>query len=127
VSNMDVTATMLAAAGASAGEPMDSRSLLPLAEGDGDWPDQLIVEHNGHGEDILQRMVVTDRYKYVAALYDDDEMYDLVEDPFEMRNLIDSPDHRDMRQNLRQRIITHIDQTQDPRAGRLAYALHQGF
>jgi arylsulfatase A-like enzyme len=128
VSNMDVTATMLAAADATPCEPVDSRSLLPLAEGDNpDWPDQFIVEHNGHGEDILQRMIVTERYKYVAALYDDDEMYDLVEDPFEMHNLINSPDHRDVKQDLRQQIITHVEQTDDRRAGRLAYALRQGL
>ena len=128
VTNMDVTATMLEAAGAEIPEDMHSRSVLPLCRDAGaDWPGHIIAEHNGHGEDILQRIVVTDRYKYVAALYDGDELYDLKEDPFEMTNLIDSTDHEDVRKDLRTRIIEHIETSGDPIAGRLAYSLGQGF
>ena len=80
----------------------------------------------GRGEEILQRGVITERYKYVAALYDGDELYDLAEDPQEMHNLIDTSAHREIKQELRRRIIEHVEHTQDPRAGRLAYALEQG-
>ena len=129
VSNMDVTATMLAAAGCDVPHEMDSRSLLPLCEGgaDVDWPDQLVCEHNGHGEDILQRILIHDRYKYVAALGDDDELYDLKEDPYERSNLIRSSDHRDVKEELRGRIIEHIERTSDDLASVLAYALRHGF
>ena len=34
------------------------------------------------------------QYKYVAALYDGDELYDLDHDPYEMHNLIDSASHK---------------------------------
>ena len=129
VSNMDATATILAAAGVQVPEHMDSRSILPVCEmGDSaDWSDQLICEHNGHGEEILQRIVLHDRFKYVAALYDGDEMYDLSEDPYEVRNLVDSPDHRSEKEDLRRRVIDHIEQTNDDHASRLAYSLRQGF
>ncbi|NQT93748.1 MAG: sulfatase-like hydrolase/transferase [Lentisphaerae bacterium] len=129
VSNMDVTATMLDAAGIPVPKTMDSRSLLPLCDGnaDPDWPDEVICEHNGHGEDIVQRIVIHDKFKYVAALYDGDEMYNLTEDPYELHNLVGIPEHRVVKADLRQRIIGHIERTNDRRACRLAYSLKQGF
>ena len=129
VSNMDVAATMLEAAGALVPRALDSRSLLRLCEGnaDADWPEELICEHNGHGEDILQRIVMHDRFKYVAALYDGDELYDLTEDPHELCNLVDVPEYREAKTDLRQRIIAHIEGTGDQVASRLAYSLREGF
>jgi arylsulfatase A-like enzyme len=129
VSNMDVAATMLAAAGISVPTTMDGRSLLPLCQGHAaaHWPDELICEHNGHGEDILQRIVFHDRFKYVAALYDGDELYDLAADPYELHNLVDVPENKEVKADLRQRIIAHVDRTNDKRALRLAYALRLGF
>jgi arylsulfatase A-like enzyme len=129
VSNMDVTATMLAAAGVAVPEDMSSRSVLPLcsAGGDCDWPDVLICEHNGHCEEILQRIAIRGQYKYVAALFDGDELYDLEQDPYEMHNLIDSASHKDVKEGLRSRIIEHIETTSDRRARHLAYSLKKGF
>jgi len=130
VSNMDVTATMLEAAGVSIPEGMASRSLLPLlADPAGaEWPDQVIAEHNGHGDDLLQRIVVTGRYKYVAALFDKDELYDLEQDPYELRNLVDSLDHANVAREMRRRLIEHIEGTNDGLASRrLLYALKMGL
>lgn len=135
LSNMDVTATMLDAAGVAVPDDIDSRSLLPLCEvpGAAEWPDELVCEHNGHGEDILQRIVYRGCYKYVAALYDGDELYDLSEDPYEMHNLIDSPGLATVRDDLRDRIVRHIAGYEDrdhpafQRAERLKYSLETGF
>jgi arylsulfatase A-like enzyme len=129
VTNMDVTATMLEAAGVAGPKAMDSRSLLPLCESGANahWPDELICEHNGHGENLVQRIVMHDRFKYVAALYDGDELYDLTDDPYELRNLIGIPAYHDVKADLRQRIVAHIERTDDKRASRLAYSLKQGF
>ena len=69
------------------------------------WPDALLCEHHGHGDYIPQRMMIYDRYKYVAALFDGDEMYDLEADPYEMNNLIAEPSVRDLRNELRDRLI----------------------
>ena len=52
VSNMDVTATMLDAAGVQVPEYFDSRSLLDLADKSADWPEALICEHNGHESNL---------------------------------------------------------------------------
>ena len=129
VSNMDVTATMLAAAGVAIPAELDSRSLLPLCDGDtgGDFADYLICEHNGHGESILQRIVLRDRFKYVAALFDGDELYDLTDDPYELHNLISDPEFLEIKTDLRRRIIAHIRENNDVMAFRLAYSLEKGF
>ncbi|MCL4377696.1 MAG: sulfatase-like hydrolase/transferase [Actinobacteria bacterium] len=128
VSNMDFTATMLKAAGLDVPEDMDGRSLIPLCENkDIDWPDQLICEHNGHYQNILQRIIMYDKYKYVAALYDADELYDLKEDPYEMKNLINSSHYKAVKEELRMRLIRHIEQNNDHRADYLADALKNGF
>jgi arylsulfatase A-like enzyme len=129
VSNMDATATMLGAAGVTVPANMHSRSLLPLA---GDpagaaWPEQTVCEHHGHGDDLLLRIVVTERYKYVAAIFDGDELYDLREDPHELHNLVNSPAHADVCREMRQRLIDHIEKTDDkPAKYRLLYVLREG-
>jgi len=126
VSNMDATATILAAAGVDVPEDMDSRSLLPLCQGSADWPDTLFCEHNGHGWDVLQRSAHYKNWKYVAALMDMDELYDLEADPYEMHNLIDSPAHADVKADMRRRIVDHIESTGN-KEKILAYALKKGF
>ena len=110
VSNMDITATILEAAGIQPPAAMQSRSLLPLCKNTTGtaWPDHLVCEHNGHHNDILQRMIVTDRYKYVAALMDGDELYDLLEDPYEINNLINSSEHEGLLRELRARMVEHM-------------------
>lgn len=43
--------------------------------------------------DMDYRAIRTDRYKYIHWMQhpDENELYDLVEDPFEMRNVIEDP------------------------------------
>ena len=129
VSNLDVTATMLDAAGVAVPDVMHSRSLLPLCrEPDrSDWSDHLICQHHGHGIEMTQRICISGQYKYVAALFDGDELYDLEDDPFETHNLIDSPEHQGPRKRLRAYIIEHIEETADPLARHLVHALELGW
>jgi arylsulfatase A-like enzyme len=126
VSNLDVTATMIEAAGATIPEKMHSRSLLALCRGSAssEWEDQVVAEHNGHGgELILQRMIVRGRYKYVAALQAADELYDLERDPFEMENLVDRPESASIVKDLQERLLRHLHDSNDQVASRLSYAL----
>ncbi|GAG33342.1 unnamed protein product, partial [marine sediment metagenome] len=130
VSNMDATASMLDAAGIPVPAHMHSRSLLGLCRDltGAAWADDIVCEHNGHGDQILQRIAITDRYKYVAALFDGDELYDLREDPHEMTNLLTSGEHAGVRDEMRSGLIEHIESTNDRIAsGRLLYALQRGL
>ena len=124
ISNMDITATILQAAGIKPPGYMHSRSLLKLCRGgEGvDWPEYTVAEHHGHSDEITQRIIVGKRYKYVAALFDGDELYDLQNDPFEQHNLIDSREHNDIANHLRGLIIKHIEKNDDWRAKKLTHA-----
>jgi arylsulfatase A-like enzyme len=131
VSNMDVTATMLDAAGIAVPTDMDSRNMLPVCR-DGEtagWPDQLICETHGRVDHIPQRIIYHDHYKYVAALFDGDEMYDLEADPYEMRNLINNPDYADIQKDLRARLIETLVSVDrfDPDVRRFLLALRSGL
>jgi arylsulfatase A-like enzyme len=118
VSNMDATATILDAAGVQVPAHMNGRSLLPLcrdAEGAA-WPDHLVCEHYGHVDPLLQRIIVTERYKYGVAEWDADELYDLQEDPYEMKNLSSDPKYADVKSDLSAKLIGHIEKHKDHRA-----------
>jgi hypothetical protein len=49
----------------------------------------------------------------VRRLYEQDELYDLVADPHEQRNLIHDPDHATVASSLRDRLLTHFLDTSD--------------
>lgn len=132
VSNLDVTATLLDAAGVPVPDSMQSRSMLPLCRDPQceQWPEYVISQHFGHGQLLCQRFIVSGKYKYAAALYDMDELYDLENDPYETNNLIDSPKHKDVKDGLRSAIIRHLEQkerTRDPQSIKLLESLKLGF
>jgi choline-sulfatase len=110
----DLVPTVLDYAGCDWPDDLPGRSLKPLARGeDVDWLDETyIVNQIGHA-------IVTDRYKY--KVYDSgarrEQLTDLVEDPWEMRNALHDPQHRQAVQDLRERmrrIPEPVDVPDDP-------------
>ena len=85
VSGLDVTASLVAAAKADLSD-LDGRDLLadaPIETED----EVLVVEHYGHSGDVaFQRIVYHGDWKYVVAWGDDDEFYNLADDPYELSN-----------------------------------------
>lgn len=94
VSNIDPVATALDAAGISSmPEDFDCESMLPLCQ-DPEAAGREALMCEDHGEsavEYIQRMIRWKHYKYVAHLDDLDELYDLAEDPFELRNVVGDP------------------------------------
>ncbi len=89
---VDLTGTVNVASHTLAGLSFDGdvhgQSILPLASGQtSDWRDDLMCETHGHGHHHIGRLVVTDRYKYVANKGDMDELYDLSADRSERTNV----------------------------------------
>ena len=114
VSNLDIAPTILDAAGTSFKEKIHGSSLLPLCAGENEtWRDDVMCETHGHGENHIGRLVITDRYKYVANQGQMDELYDLESDPYEMENLIDDPAHRDILSDLKARLSEWQHRTGD--------------
>jgi N-acetylglucosamine-6-sulfatase len=99
VANIDIAPTILEAAGLQP-PPMDGRSALPLARGQRvPWRDTLLYEYyweRNFPQTPAMHALRGSRYKYIRyyGLWDTDELYDLQEDPLEIRNLIRDPAHR---------------------------------
>ena len=106
--NIDIAPTLLEYAGADISPAIHGRSLVPVIEGgDIDWRDSFLVEY--YSDTVFERIylmgykaVRTNTHKYIR--YEDlegmDELYDLVADPYELRNLIDDPRYDELRQSL---------------------------
>lgn len=71
------------------------------------------VDHDGFGGLQIMRAVITERYKLVIHLLDTDEFYDLKEDPYEIRNLIQEESYRKIRNELHDRLLRHMNDTRD--------------
>jgi N-acetylglucosamine-6-sulfatase len=79
VSLVDVTATILGAAGVRAGGPLDGRSLMPLVGDPGvRWGRDLFLGTSSY--DALR----TPRFLYIRHSWGEEELYDLVQDPDEL-------------------------------------------
>ena len=61
-----------------------------------------------------QRMVRTRTHKLAYNRSDIGELYDLVNDPWEMRNLIDMPETRGIQDELMRRMRDHMVRLGDP-------------
>ncbi|TDT74706.1 arylsulfatase A-like enzyme [Arthrobacter sp. AG258] len=90
ISLVDMGPTLLDMSGLEPTTPMSGISLAPLLTGkhQGEIRDELFFQSNGNEAYGIQRIVVTDRWKLVCNLFDDDELYDLGTDPDEMNNLL---------------------------------------
>lgn len=54
------------------------------------------------------------RYKLVVNLLDSDEFYDLQEDPYELKNLINAPAVKADRDRMHQALLDQMQRTRDP-------------
>ncbi len=117
VANLDVAPTFLEAAGLRAPEGLDGRSFLPLLRGEPtEWRDALLYEYyweRNFPHTPTTFALRTNRYKYIHyyGIWDTDEIYDLRDDPLEMRNLIADPARRDDVTRLNRRLFAELDRT----------------
>lgn len=63
-----------------------------------------------HGKAVMCR---TRDFKYVRRLYEEDELYDLIEDPHETENLIKDPGYAVVLSGLMDRLLSHFLETGD--------------
>lgn len=115
VSHVDLKPTILEAVG-SAAEEGDGSSLLGLLSGGKTWRTDVLCETHGHAENVFGRCVVSGRYKYAYYEGMGAELYDLVLDPFELTNLMESPAHSTVQVRMRDRLALWQERTFDRQA-----------
>ncbi len=117
VANIDIAPTILEAAGLKAPDYMDGRSFLLLAEGkQTSWRDFLLYEYYwewAFPQTPTMFALRGDQYKYIHyyGLWDTNELYDIKADPLESRNLITSPQHREVVDKLRPQLFEILKET----------------
>jgi uncharacterized sulfatase len=75
------------------------------------------IDHDGFGGFQPIRCCIDERYKLVINLLTSDELYDLDEDPYEMKNLINSEEHAKIRDGLHDKLLDWMNRTRDPFRG----------
>ena len=121
VQNIDYAPTFLDLAGAPIPDDIQGVSLLPLLRGEkpADWRKSLYYHFYEYpAEHMVKRHygVRTERYKLIHFYNDIDEweLYDLQEDPTEMRNLYGQPGYEQVTEDLRAELKKLQAQYQDP-------------
>ncbi|MCF7853934.1 MAG: sulfatase-like hydrolase/transferase [Candidatus Pacebacteria bacterium] len=107
---IDVYATVIDAAGGKPARDTFGRSLMPFMRNpDAPFRDVAVSEigHRGH----LNYMVRDPRCKWFVS-GGREHLFDLHNDPFEMTDLIDDPQHKDTADRLKDRLRQHLMQTQ---------------
>lgn len=95
----DLCQTILEIAGCETIETNDSKSFKALLDNPQEVPDEWtkgFAEYFGGRMLLTQRVVWDKNIKYVFNGFDEDELYDLKKDPYEMHNLIDSAQYSDV-------------------------------
>ena len=123
VSLVDLPPTLLDAAGIDVPDSMQGRSLMPVLRRDPDawrdWPDDVFVQTL---DAECGRAVRTKRWKYAVMapaaedkqqtpdsdVYYETHLYDLENDPYELRNLVHADTHKEVRQDMRDRLLRYI-------------------
>ena len=117
----DLAATFLEIGDVSVPDSFHARSLVPLLERGrerdhpAEWPDSVFAQY--HGDEFglyTQRMVRTDRFKFVYNGPDVNELYDLEADPAELQNLIEHPAYEEIRLEMSERLVEWMETTDDP-------------
>ncbi|HEX3561888.1 MAG TPA: sulfatase [Solirubrobacterales bacterium] len=144
VSHLDIYPTLCEIAGAEKPSFLQGTSLMPLVHREVDRVnDEIFSEVTYHAAYEPQRAIRTDRWKYIRRYLDDDhvvlancddsaskellveagwgnervdreQLYDLVLDPAEGRNLAGDPAHADVLSELSDRLTEWMRETDDP-------------
>ncbi len=112
VSNLDFAETFLEIAGTEIPDNMQGMSILPVLKGK--TPSDWRKEHYYHyyeypGWHSVKRHygISTPRYKLIHFYYDIDEweLFDIQNDPQEMKNVYDDPEYSEVREELHKRLV----------------------
>jgi arylsulfatase A-like enzyme len=123
-STLDVVPTLLSLMGIGVPAQMQGENMRQLWDYAHNRRDAVFMEmFEAYGCASPIFSVRTERWKYNWYLADQDELYDLREDPLETRNMAPEPPHRDTLLGLHYRILRWLEETGDVRLTTLARIL----
>lgn len=111
---LDLAPTFLDLADVEIPNVYEGRSLLDLGRGVDGWRDHVVAEFHGLNYPYEQRMLRTDRYKFVLNAGDVNELYDLEEDPHELTNRASDPEYVDVADRLEAQLSDILRERDDP-------------
>jgi arylsulfatase A-like enzyme len=144
VSHLDIYPTLCDIAGAERPDFLQGTSLLPLVTDQTDRiHDEIFTEVTFHAAYEPTRAIRTERWKYIRRfddnrhpvlsnaddsaskeilveagwadqIVDTEQLYDLILDPNEVRNLAEEPGHAKVVEELRERLTSWMRETEDP-------------
>lgn len=125
VSHLDITPTILDYMGVDLPKAMQGKSILPHIVDINNHVNEEVyceftryeVDHDGFGGLQMMRAIIDERYKLAVHLLDTDELYDTLNDPYEMDNLINNPDFEEIRNKLHDKLLNFMNETRDPYRG----------
>lgn len=121
VLNIDIAQTFLDIAGGSMPEDhvVDGQSFFPLLKGEtvNDWRSAFVYQYfweTSFPHTPTTYAIRGDRYKYIYyhGVWDSNELYDLENDPKEMHNLINVPEHRERAQRMHNEMFNNFEENQ---------------
>jgi uncharacterized sulfatase len=124
-SHIDLAPTILDYMGISIPKILEGESMLPQIFGEKEEINKVVytewtryeVDHDGFGGLQMMRAATSKKYKLVINLMDKDEFYDLVADPFEVKNLIEDCNYNIHRNKLHDELLQHMNDSRDPYRG----------
>lgn len=109
---VDLLPTFIDIAGGSTdmlGEPIDGRSLIPLARGESDPIDEAIGEYCAEMTPYPVIMIRRGAYKYIHCDFDPPQLYNVVDDPLEKLNLANHPQYTECAQQFAREVSQRWD------------------
>ncbi len=126
VSTESLPKTILAMAGVDVGDAMIGENLLDVVEKkDGKRLNQVFAQIS---ESRIGRCIRTPRYTYSvyapgmnggeassSDVYADDFLYDMEKDPYQLKNVVDSPEYKAVKTDMRKRLLEWIEKAEGKR------------
>lgn len=109
---IDLLPTLIEAAGGDESilaEPIDGRSLMPLARGDHDPVDEAFGEYCAEMTNYPVFMIRRGAMKYIHCDCDPPQLYDLSVDPLETKNLVDNPKYHNVASSFASEVTDRWD------------------